>query len=100
MGNAGEGIYLGQSDPTAVNSSPPAKAGKQWTVLVLRPDNMWEGSVRDWTYQAHVIAPDAAVAGVAGQVQAAKADGLEDYQIDDYAVLAVYSGHLEDVADC
>ena len=71
--------------------------GKQWTVLVLRPDCMWEGSARDWTYQAHVIALDVAGAGVAGCEQAANSDGYDVF--DDYAVLAVYAGHLSDVAD-
>ncbi len=70
---------------------------KPWTVLMLRPDHMWDGSTRDWTYQAHVYALDVAGAEIAGREQAAKVDGIDEPF--DYAVLAVYDGHLSDVAD-
>lgn len=66
-----------------------------YTVLLLRPD-LWDGTPRDWTYQAHVIAPDVAGAEKAARQQAAAADG--DVNAAGYDVLAVYSGHLTDVA--
>lgn len=71
--------------------------GDRWTVLVMRPDTMWEGSVRDWTYQAHVIAPDVTGAEEAARRQAAAADDYDEPF--DYAILAVYAGHLSDVVD-
>ncbi len=90
-------LHRDDTEEYAVYAALSVIAGKQWTVLVLRPDHMWEGSVRDWTYQAHVIAPDVAGAEIAGREQAAKADG-EDEPFD-YAILVVYAGHLSDVAD-
>lgn len=74
----------------------------KYTVLLLRPDYQTENFGQD-TFQAHVEADDVAQAREFGQRQAlcadcpASDDDHDDYHRNDYFVLAVYEGHLEDI---
>lgn len=67
---------------------------QSYTVLILRPDNQWDGSPSDWVYRAHVQATSVASAEAVAKIQAA---APED-DADDFAVLAVYAGLLDDLA--
>ncbi len=71
--------------------------GLHFTVIVLRPDHMWDGDLRDWFYFAHVNAATVFGAEDLARRKACRADlGDEPF---DYAIVAVYHGHLLDVAD-
>lgn len=73
----------------------------KYTVLLLRPDYMTDNFGQD-TYQAWVEAPDPIRAKAFAQQQAFEADrAREDLpaleNLEDYFVLAVYAGHIEDL---
>ena len=67
---------------------------KPYTVLLKRPEYMTDGHTE--TVQWHVMANSAALAGRAGKVCAVQADYAED--AGDYVILAIYSGHIEDLS--
>ena len=73
---------------------------KRYTVLLLRPDYMWDGSQADWVYRADVMAHDPSEAVVEAQRHAVESDGYDDVPVDDYAPLAVFEGHCVDVLGC
>jgi hypothetical protein len=68
----------------------------KYTVLVLRPDYQRCGHQSDWIYRAHVEAPDVTEAAQEGLRRAGGLRGQDD-PYSDYAVLAIYHGHLDDV---
>jgi hypothetical protein len=82
---------------------------KQFTVLLLRPDYMTDNFGQD-TYQAQVEAPDVAKAVLAAQREAVIADDPASVAMpetdptfirdcDNYHVLAVYEGHINDIKE-
>lgn len=72
-----------------------------FTVLLMLPDYLREGNARDWTQSHHVEA--ATVEEAFGAAQDAAIRGFyspEDYDKpppEDFAVIAVYAGHLQDL---
>ncbi len=70
----------------------------KYTVLLLLPDTYWEGHQSDWIKRVYVEAlrPDEAI-GPAIKAAIADWDALEIYTLDDFAVLAIYEGHLFDL---
>ena len=70
-------------------------APNQYTVLLLRPDDQWNGHQSDWVIREHVEAETVEEAFGIAQDRALDKDG--DSRIsEDFAVLAVYEGHLND----
>ena len=65
-----------------------------FTVLLLYPDYLSDGTQ---TYQAHIEADNSREAAVSAQVDAKLDLGNPDDELDDFLVLAVYHGHLNDV---
>ena len=78
-----------------------------YTVLVLRPDYMQDGSARDYIYRSHVLAKSKGRAIKAAQFRALISDGLwyadnhtnTREAAEDYAPVSVYEGHLLDHID-
>lgn len=75
---------------------------KKYTVLLLYPDYMGSDNPRGFeTFLAHVLADNPAAAVFAGRKQAAGAnndDHGDDFaDPDDFAILAVFKGHLTDL---
>lgn len=68
-----------------------------YTVLLLRPDEDWDGAQADWVLREHVTAPDvdAAIDTAIQQCITQYYDG--DRESDDFAPLAVYAGHIFDL---
>lgn len=74
---------------------------RQFTVLVLRPDYLAAEFGKD-TYLAHVEAYNIDMAQEMAQLKASNADcnsdaDREDACPGDYAIMAVFEGHLEDL---
>lgn len=65
-----------------------------FTVLLLLPDDFWDGHPSDWVYGAWVMATDSTDA-VSQAVT--KAIGDTDRQPDDYATLAIFNGYQPNV---
>ncbi len=68
---------------------------EDYTVLLLRPDSMWDGHQSDWVLREHVQADSVDQAFGRAQDAAIKLDAYEG-EPEDYAVLAVYCGELFD----
>lgn len=66
----------------------------KYTVLLLRPDYLADAFGQD-TYLAHVSGPSVEAAQHAARIEVSEADSNEDFE--DYHVLAVFEGHLEDL---
>lgn len=84
---------------TATNTT--ADAEKKFTVLLLKPDTIADNFGQD-TVQLHVTASDVALAQVRAREAASDLDQepgetREDVPPEDYHVLAVFEGHLEDI---
>lgn len=83
----------------------------RYTVILLRPDCLWDGSPADWTYQDLVYAVDHVAAVRVAREHALDADHGEDAphhegdtdlredMMQSYAVLAVYPGHHDNISD-
>lgn len=77
---------------------------RKFTVLLNRPDYLANEFGKD-TYLAYVEARDIELAQEMAQLQASNADcqsdaEREDANPEDYAVLAVFEGHHEDLKTC
>lgn len=77
---------------------------RKFTIILNRPDYLANDFGTD-TYLAHVEAHSTAMAQEMAQLQASNADcksdaEREDANPEDYAVLAVFEGHLEDLKTC
>ncbi len=76
---------------------------QKFTVILLRPDYLASDDVGGYghdVYIAHVNANSARRAGALGQSEVFGvdiADELEPNDADDYAVLAVFPGHIQPV---
>ncbi len=66
----------------------------RYTILLLRPDYLADAFGQD-TYLTHVSEPSVEAAQHAARVEVSEADSNEDFE--DYHVLAVFEGHLEDL---
>lgn len=73
---------------------------KQYTVIVARPDYISDGPTD--TYMAHVEADNVAKAQAQAQLETFEADtGPDDEEFgsyEDYAIVAVFVGHLQDIS--
>ncbi len=79
----------------------------KFTVLLLRPDYMWDGAMRDCTYQAFVTVSgtrladrvEAAILAARKEAQSVDRDSCDcdPDELDEYDVLAVYRGHNPDL---
>lgn len=85
-----------------LDASTPAPTADAWTVILLKPDSMRdnESSEHDWTSLQHVTAgtPEEAF-GNAQDAAIAGHFSPTDYEKpapEDFAVLAVFPGHLQD----
>lgn len=90
-----QGMQIGAtstSQPSAGQDAPVP-----YTVLLLRPDYLADGSGHD-TYQTTVTAMDAASASEAAQQEAMDRDGNQDGEPEDYHVLAVFRGEHDNLA--
>jgi len=102
----GRKIKAGTEDhtfgPEFVLAEPEAPAGSPYTVIVRHPDYI---DVSDdgcgGTYQAHVTATSPEEAFGAAQDEACRSTGREpgedDVRAEDWAVVAVFAGHLNDL---
>lgn len=65
-----------------------------FTVLLLVPDDFWDGHQSDWVYRAWVMATDPAEAITLAMKEAS--DSNERHP-DEYATLAIFKGHQPDI---
>lgn len=69
----------------------------KYTVLLLRPDYIADEFGKD-CFTSQLEADSPAQAEVFAQKEAAEIDGFEGLRFADYHVLAVYAGHLDNLA--
>jgi len=82
-----------------LKAAQPLPKLQPFTVLLLRPEDDWDGPQADWVLREHVEALD-----VSGAITAAIKQCITNYYdgdrlSDDFAPLAVYSGHIVDLYD-
>ena len=87
-----------------VKAARPLPKPHPYTVLLLRPDAEWDGPPANWVLRMHVEVETASEAGYAAVIKAitdyyTSAAGLQMVGAEEFAVLAVYHGHIDDVYD-
>lgn len=71
---------------------------KPYTVILIRPDYIAENYGEDF-YFAHVEAENPTAAVKAAQIEVVREDGYDEDHAENYALVAIFEGHHEDVRD-
>lgn len=71
---------------------------KPYTVLLLYPDYMTADYGQE-TFLAHVAAPTVKDAQYAAQMDAISMNTMDSDKAEDFSVLAVFEGHLNDIKE-